>query len=115
VGTSTGSPSRSTTARGGASSSRARTASFAPPRARISSQCPSRQWRRHARACPACPISCADVRVRRDACTAWLGVGRDASSGGHTCAGSQLAAAVVAAVDDALPHDPRQLRSVVSS
>ena len=41
VGTSTGSPSRSTTAIGGASSSSVRIASFAPPRARISNQCPS--------------------------------------------------------------------------
>jgi hypothetical protein len=41
VGTSTGSPLRSTTALGGARSRSARTASFAPPRARISNQCPS--------------------------------------------------------------------------
>ena len=41
VGTSTGSPSRTTTAIGGARSSSARMASFAPPRARISNQCPS--------------------------------------------------------------------------
>ena len=41
VGTSTGRPSRMTTARGGANSSRARMASFAPPRARISNQWPS--------------------------------------------------------------------------
>jgi len=41
VGTSCSRPSRSTTARGGASSSRARIASLAPPRARISNQCPS--------------------------------------------------------------------------
>ncbi len=41
VGTSTGCPSRSTTAIGGASSSRDRMASLAPPRARISNQCPS--------------------------------------------------------------------------
>ena len=34
-------PSRSTTAFGGARSSRVRMASFAPPRARISNQCPS--------------------------------------------------------------------------
>ena len=42
VGTSTVSPSRSTTAIGGASSSSVRMASFAPPRARISNQWPSR-------------------------------------------------------------------------
>jgi hypothetical protein len=41
VGTSTGSPSRRTTALGGARSSSARTASLAPPRARISNQWPS--------------------------------------------------------------------------
>jgi len=41
VGTSTSTPSRSTTAMGGASSSRVRTASLAPPRARISNQWPS--------------------------------------------------------------------------
>jgi hypothetical protein len=41
VGISTGSPSRTTTAIGGASAKRERIASFAPPRARISSQCPS--------------------------------------------------------------------------
>ena len=41
VGTSTSCPSRSTTAFGGASSSRVRMASLAPPRARISNQCPS--------------------------------------------------------------------------
>jgi hypothetical protein len=41
VGTSTGWPSRSTTARGGASSSSVRIASLAPPRARISNQWPS--------------------------------------------------------------------------
>ncbi len=38
VGTSTGSPRRMTVARGGARSSNARIASFAPPRARISNQ-----------------------------------------------------------------------------
>ena len=42
VGTSTGSPSRSTVAIGGARSISARTASLAPPRARISNQWPSR-------------------------------------------------------------------------
>jgi len=42
VGSSIGSPSRSTVARGGASSSSVRTASLAPPRARISSQWPRR-------------------------------------------------------------------------
>ena len=42
VGTSTSVPSRSTTAIGGASSSSVRMASLAPPRARISNQCPSR-------------------------------------------------------------------------
>ena len=41
VGTSTGWPSRITTAIGGASSSSVRIASLAPPRARISNQCPS--------------------------------------------------------------------------
>ena len=41
VGTSTGSPSRITTAMGGASSRSVRIASLAPPRARISNQCPS--------------------------------------------------------------------------
>ena len=41
VGTSTGSPSRRTTALGGARSSSARMASLAPPRARISNQWPS--------------------------------------------------------------------------
>ena len=41
VGTSTGSPPRITTAIGGANSSRVRIASLAPPRARISNQCPS--------------------------------------------------------------------------
>ena len=41
VGTSSSSPSRRTTARGGASSRRVRIASFAPPRARISTQWPS--------------------------------------------------------------------------
>ncbi len=40
VGTSTGSPSRTTRAVAGARSRRARMASLAPPRARISSQCP---------------------------------------------------------------------------
>jgi len=41
VGISTSCPSRITTACEGASSSRVRMASFAPPRARISTQCPS--------------------------------------------------------------------------
>jgi hypothetical protein len=41
VGTSTGSPSRINMALGGARSSSARIASLAPPRARISNQCPS--------------------------------------------------------------------------
>jgi hypothetical protein len=41
VATSTGSPSRSTTALGGDRSSSARIESDAPPRARISNQCPS--------------------------------------------------------------------------
>jgi hypothetical protein len=41
VGTSSSCSSRITTAFGGARSSRARIASFAPPRARISNQCPS--------------------------------------------------------------------------
>ena len=41
VGTSTGSPSRRTTALGGERSSSARIESDAPPRARISNQCPS--------------------------------------------------------------------------
>ena len=40
MGISTCSPSRNTTAIGGASSSRVRIASFAPPRARISNQWP---------------------------------------------------------------------------
>ena len=42
VGTSTGSPSRMTTAIGGARSRSVRIASLAPPLARISNQCPSR-------------------------------------------------------------------------
>ena len=42
VATSTGSPPRITSAFGGARSSRLRRASFAPPLARISNQCPSR-------------------------------------------------------------------------
>ena len=41
VGISTSPPSRSTVAIGGARSIRARIASLAPPRARISNQCPS--------------------------------------------------------------------------
>ncbi|MEA5455116.1 hypothetical protein SPF06_10330 [Sinomonas sp. JGH33] len=41
MGTSAVSPSRMTTATGGASSRSVRIASFAPPRARISNQCPS--------------------------------------------------------------------------
>ncbi|MER6178834.1 hypothetical protein [Streptosporangium sp. NPDC001681] len=69
VGTSTGSPSRMTTALGGARSSRARMASLAPPRARISKSC-AEECEKHtkhshcaicAQACRACEQACREL------------------------------------------------------